>query len=95
MIRKSDGILSHYRVETSERCAAKNGNQGYHSPTNSPRGCQVHVAIASTFSTNQIIKPTEVLLRKFFVRFGTLLDVQVNYYNVGTSPVSDYLPGRV
>lgn len=69
-----------HRVETSERTSPKHGN-GHRN--NSPRGCQVHVAIASTFSTNQIIKPTEVLIRKFFVRYGTLLDVQVNYYTTG------------
>ncbi len=72
------------RVETSERCSPKNG-QPHGQRTNSPRGCQVHVAIASSFSTNQIIKPTEVLLRKFFVRYGTLLDVQVNYYTSGNA----------
>lgn len=32
----------------------------------------------------QIIKPTESLLRKFFTRFGPILDVQVNWYTTGT-----------
>ena len=32
--------------------------------------------------TTQIIKPTESLLRKFFMRYGALVDVQVNWYSV-------------
>ncbi len=33
------------------------------------------------FQTNQIIRPTETLLRKFFMRYGTIVDVQVNWYS--------------
>ncbi len=68
-----------HRVESSDR-------QSQRSSPRQQDGFQVHVAISSSFTSSQIIKPTEVLLRKYFIRYGHILDVQVNYYNI--HPVS-------
>ena len=40
----------------------------------------------SSAQTNQVVKPTEQLLRKFFMRFGSVSDIQVNWYD--SSPLS-------
>ncbi len=45
-------------------------------------GLQVHCSISSTFHTNEIVLPTEQVLTKYFLRFGTIVDVQVNSYTV-------------
>ncbi len=45
-------------------------------------GLQVHCAITSSFAMNEIVLPTEQVLFKYFLRFGTISDVQVNNYSV-------------
>lgn len=45
-------------------------------------GLQIHLSIASAFPPDQIIRPTEQLLLKYFMHFGSISDVQVNCYTV-------------
>lgn len=46
-------------------------------------GFQVHVSFSATFiDPDSMVLPTEVFLRKAFIKFGTILDVVVREFNV-------------
>lgn len=63
------------------------------SPTASANpGFQVHVSFWGTFmppATTPPVLPTEVFLRKFFIKYGTILDAAVREYTI--NPVSIFL----
>ncbi len=56
----------------------------------SEHGTQLHVTFDSHFVINgsdeHVVRPTEMLLRKIFIKFGTLIDVSVKEYTM--KPVS-------
>jgi hypothetical protein len=46
------------------------------------QGYEIHVAISSSFTKDEIIKPTEPFLRKFFMRYGAILDLHTVAYSM-------------
>jgi hypothetical protein len=41
----------------------------------------------------QVLKPTESRLRRYFIQFGTILDVQINFFTASSCPTSPLVGG--